>query len=888
MRAVDLREKFLSFFEENGHQRVPSSSLVPAGDATLLFTNAGMVQFKDNFLGLNQSLKRATSSQKCVRAGGKHNDLENVGFTPRHHTFFEMLGNFSFGDYFKEQAIAYAWQLLTEVLRVPKDRLRITVFEKDDEALALWQAQGVKKEWIYRLGEKDNFWAMGDTGPCGPCTEIHYDWGTAHAAGPQDTSPAFAGTTRFVEIWNLVFMQFDRDASGKMNPLPKPSVDTGAGLERLACIFQNQYNNYDTDLFLPLKTLIARITRRSYGDDAERDASIRVVMDHTRSCTFLIADGVTPTNEGRGYVLRRILRRAIRHGKKLGQEAPFIHQLVPAVVQTLGDAYPEIKANEVLIEEIIHEEELKFHETLDRGMGILEDALGKVKKSGSKTLDAGVAFKLYDTFGFPLDLTQVIAKEHNLEVDEAGFETHMEKQRSQSGHTVGAYGQGVVNSKLIGTAKSQFLGYTSLNSDAKVQLLFSEDGQTDVESIGVGEVGHVVFDRTPFYAESGGQVGDSGTLQSASAHALVLDTRKSGSAFIHTIKVRSGKIERGKSYHLHVDAEKRQFTAINHTATHLLHAALRALPDIGVRIQQAGSLVTPQMLRFDFSCPRALTPDELQKVEDSVNTEIRKEDPVSVEEMGIEQATKKGAIAFFEEKYGDVVRVVRVGHEKTPYSIELCGGTHLKHSGEIGIFKIVSESSVASGTRRIVAYTSAAAQKFLFDRSELVDVLADQLKVAADKISDKVASLFRENKQLRNELDQAKLKLAQSSARGGETQGSLWEKKKDLKGLQIVMERVPAVNPKILRSLVDQIKDKLKTKTVVLLASQENDKVFLCVGVSKDLIPDFDASAIVKHIADAVGGSGGGRPDFAQAGGTRPEGIPQAFEKFEAWLAANG
>ncbi len=886
MQSVDIREKFLRFFEAAGHKRVRSSSLIPASDPTLLFTNSGMVQFKNCFLGQeNPGYTKATTSQKCVRAGGKHNDLENVGFTPRHHTFFEMLGNFSFGDYFKKEAIAFAWELLTKQFALPADKLHITVFENDDEALELWKKQGIPAARIHKLGEKDNFWAMGDTGPCGPCTEIHYDWGTQYAKPGSDATPG-TDDKRFLEIWNLVFMQFNRDTDGKLHPLPKPSVDTGAGLERLAAVFQNVYSNYDSDLFTPLKKSIEKATGKVYGQNESHDGSIRVIMDHVRAGTFLIGDGVTPSNEGRGYVLRRILRRAIRHGKNLGKDTPFIHSVVPAVVQSLGSFYPEIAGkNQTLIEEVLKEEETKFHETLHRGLGELESSIAATKKAKKTVLPGEVAFKLYDTFGFPLDLTEVISREHGLTVDQSSFEKSMGQQRERSGgKALGEFG-GQLGSSALVSDKSHFSGYEATQGEGKVLNILDKTGKTLLKKLSEGESGYVTFDHTPFYAESGGQVGDKGHIQGKDFLADVLDTTKAGNAIAHHLLIKKGALNQGQSYQLLVDADKRKATAINHTATHLMHAALRALPDIGPRVKQAGSLVNEEMLRFDFSCPRALTAEEIQAVEKSVNDEISKDEDVTTTEMSFDDAKKTGAVAFFDDKYGDRVRVIRVGSKENPYSIEFCGGTHLTRSGEVRVFKVLSESSIASGTRRIIALTGKNAQEYLFEKNRMLDSLANELRVQPEQLPIKVNQLLKENKTLKQTLDQERLRAAQGASGSGASQ-PLWEKSKTIKGYTVVMDTIASADPKILRSLVDQVRDKLKEKTLVCLVSQQDSKVFVCVGVTPDMNPRFDAGKIVKEIATEVGGSGGGRSDFAQAGGTRPEGIPKVFDKLETWMQA--
>ncbi|MBI3293191.1 MAG: alanine--tRNA ligase [Deltaproteobacteria bacterium] len=873
MRSTDVREKFLSFFEGVGHRRVKSSPLIPAQDPTLLFTNAGMVQFKDCFLGLQDlGFKRATTAQKCVRAGGKHNDLENVGFTPRHHTFFEMLGNFSFGDYFKKDAIAFAWELLTKHYGLPKDRLWVTVFETDDEAAKLWEAQGVRKDWIIRLGEKDNFWAMGDAGPCGPCTEIHFDWGVNRGCGKPTCAPGCPCDTRFLEIWNLVFMQYNRDASGKLAPLPKPSVDTGGGLERLSAVLQGVYSNYDSDVFQPILSAISETVKIDYGKSTDTDVSMRVIADHLRSGTFLVTDGVNPTNEGRGYVLRRILRRAIRHGKKLNQDAPFIYSLVKDVVRSLGAVYPEIAEKQKYVETIFREEEERFHQTLHRGLGLLEESLSRLGKGAHRKLPGEVVFKLYDSFGFPADLVQVICAEQQVGVDEEGFNALMEKQRGQSSWT-GSKSTAAVDGILRSLEKNRpatlFTGYDRVSDKGTVVRLWDSSGQEAEQLTGEG---FFLADVTPFYAESGGQVGDTGVVSSASTRGRILDTKKWGGVTVHMVTIDSGALKVGETVELSVNADLRKKTAINHTATHLLHAALRKV--LGDRVKQAGSLVDSGRLRFDFAYPRGVTRDEIATIEGMVNREIRAGLPVKTEEMGYDQAVKSGALAFFEDKYGDRVRVVRVGGE-SPFSVELCGGTHLSTISDVGVVKVVAESSVASGVRRIEAITGEAALSRLMDHDRLVETMEAKLGVKAPELPDRIDQLAGEIKHLRKEIDKLKLTVAQ----GG--QGSApWDRKVTVRDLQVVIERVPGANPGVLRTLADQIRDKLKERVLVVLASENEGKVSLCVGLSKDLVGRLDAGKMIKPLAQAVGGTGGGRPDFAQAGGSNPGGIESAFAQF--------
>jgi alanyl-tRNA synthetase len=888
MKSQEIRETFLRFFEEQGHQRVKSSSLIPASDPTLLFANAGMNQFKDAFLGLSDpGYRRATTCQKCVRAGGKHNDLENVGFTPRHHTFFEMLGNFSFGDYFKKDAIHFAWELVTKKFGIPKDRLRVTVFKDDDEAFELWKAEGVRPDWIVRLGEKDNFWAMGDTGPCGPCSEIFYDWGPEYGCGKPTCAPGCECDVRFLEIWNLVFMQFNRSVDGTLNPLPKPSVDTGSGLERVAAVLQGKYSNYDTDVFAPIFQGIGEVAGKRYHEDEAADISMRVIADHLRAGTFLISDGVNPSNEGRGYVLRRILRRAIRHGKKLGLEKPFLYSLVGKVAESFTTVYPELQTNRKAIETVMREEEERFHETLHRGMGLLEESIQKVTRAGQKILPGDVAFKLYDTFGFPFDLIQVIATENKLTVDEKSFNDLMDKQRQQSSWSRGDDASLAENlNKAIEAQRweTPFLGYDSrLVESAQCLLTLAADGKS-VASLSAGSTGFAIFERTPFYAESGGQVGDKGTISAGGSVAHVETTSKIGKTILHRIKVDKGTLDAKQTYELRVDPAARQRTAINHTATHMLHAALRAV--LGDRVKQAGSLVDPDRLRFDFTYPRGVTAEEIEKIETLINDEIRQHHDVTVNEMAYDDAIKTGAMAFFDEKYGDKVRVVRVGNSERAFSVELCGGTHLKNTAEIGFFKILSESSVASGVRRIEAITSTTALDYLKGRHQLLSHIEQKLNARGDLTLTKTEQLVAANKTLQKEIEELKLKVAQSGLKGGGGGTALHERAVEVKekNVRLVVEKVPGSNPKILRTLVDQIRDKLKDRTIVVLASEIEGKISICVGITKDLVGEMDAAKLIQPLAQGVGGTGGGKPDFAQAGGTQPERLDESLAKFKDWL----
>jgi alanyl-tRNA synthetase len=869
MTSSEIRELFLSFFESKKHLRMPSSSLIPAEDPTLLFTNAGMVQFKDVFLGVSDvGTKRATTSQKCVRAGGKHNDLENVGFTPRHHTFFEMLGNFSFGDYFKKEAIEFAWEFLTspKYLNIPKEKLRVTVFQNDDEAFELWKKQGINPDWIYRLGEKDNFWAMGDTGPCGPCTEIHYDWGreACNQKNKDNCQPGCACDTRFLEIWNLVFMQFNRDSSGKMTPLPKPSVDTGGGLERMSCVKQNVFSNYDTDLFTPIIEAISKETGVAYRKSDEGDIAMKVIADHVRASTLLMGDGVFPSNEGRGYVLRRIIRRAVRYGKKLGKESAFIYKVVPVVVKILGKVYPEIKTQEELIQSYLKEEETKFHETLHRGIGILEEQIQKIKSNNQNVLPGEVSFKLYDTFGFPFDLIQVIASENKVTVDEKAFNALMEKQKASSqfeGSKVSKVKENILNN--LQNVKSEFTGYENLKETSTLLKLFNEAGMP-TKSLKPNEKGFAIFETTPFYPEGGGQVGDHGFIKKGDiSFAKVYDTVKVQNAILHSIHA-ANEMKENTPYELEVDKSLRQLTKNNHTATHLLHAALRKV--LGDRVQQAGSLVEPERLRFDFTFPRALTKEERSQIEQSINEQIRNKEEVIAKEMSYDEAIKSGALAFFDEKYGKNVRVIRVG-KQTPLSIELCGGTHLDNISDIERFKITSESSVASGVRRIEAITT----------QERVSLFEDkQTEAELEK------KRIEEDKKLKKQKQEEDFKNLLSG--NGEDFLDKAEKRNGYNVLSVILKET---NPKFLRSLVDKAKDKLKEKTLILIGSDFEGKAALCIGVSKDLVAQFDASKIIGPIAEKVGGTGGGRADFAQAGGQNIAGLEDAKQTFENWLKEN-
>ena len=851
MKSAEIREAFLRFFEEQGHTRVPSSSLVPNNDPTLLFTNAGMNQFKDCFLGQEKrAYTRATSSQKCVRAGGKNSDLENVGYTARHHTFFEMLGNFSFGDYFKKDAINFAWTFLTGVLKLPKEKLWVTVYASDDEAYDIWtQDVGVPAERMIRIGDNkgapyasDNFWTMGDTGPCGPCTEIFYDHGPEIWGGPPG-SPEEDGD-RYIEIWNNVFMQFNRTADGVLHPLPAPSVDTGMGLERISAVMQHVNSNYDIDLFQSLLKAAAQ----AIGCANEGQASLKVVADHIRSCSFLIADGVLPSNEGRGYVLRRIIRRACRHGNKLGATGNFFYKIVAALVAEMGESFPELVREQANIERVLKAEEEQFSKTLEQGLKILEQDLAELKGT---VVPGDVVFKLYDTYGFPMDLTADIARERNLTVDEEGFEREMEAQRVRA-RSASSFGLDY-NTLVKVDVPTDFIGYGATHSSAKVIALYKE-GQS-VTSLNEGDEGVVVLDRTPFYAESGGQVGDCGYLQAGAARFDVRDTTKTGGAFLHHGVVAAGGLKVGETVEAQVDADVRHATSLNHSATHLLHAALRQV--LGEHVQQKGSLVDSQRMRFDFSHFEAIKPEQIKALEDIVNAEIRKNTPVETEETDIETAKQKGAMALFGEKYGDSVRVLSMGGD---FSVELCGGIHAQRTGDIGLMKITSEGGVASGVRRIEAVTGAAALAYLNAGEEQLKEAASLVKGSRDNLVDKLSAVLERNRQLEKQLEQLQAKAA--SAAGDDLSSSAV----DVKGVNVLAARLDGQDGKALLALVDQLKNKLG-RAVILLGSVHEDKVVLVAGVTKDLTGQLKAGDLMKQAAAAVGGKGGGRPDMAQGGG---------------------
>ncbi len=863
MSSSELRSAFLEFFRARGHAIVPSSPLVPGNDPTLLFTNAGMVQFKDVFLGKDQrSYRRAVSSQRCVRAGGKHNDLENVGYTARHHTFFEMLGNFSFGDYFKADAIEFAWDFVTGTLRIDPKKLWVTVYQDDDEAADLWLKRiKVDPKRFARLGEESNFWAMGDTGPCGPCSEIFYDHGPGIEGGPPGSK--HEDGDRFVEIWNLVFMQYERDDDGRMTPLPKPSVDTGMGLERTAAVMQGVHSNYDIDLFQGLIAAAAEATHQK----KRNSPSLRVIADHIRACSFLIVDGVIPGNDGRGYVLRRIIRRAIRHGYKLGQEQPFFHRLVPALVNEMGAAYPELPKAAAHVTQVLRQEEERFAETLENGMALLESAIRQLK---GRTIAGETVFKLYDTYGFPVDLTADIARERGLAIDQAGFEAAMEGQRER-GRAASRFGVDLRSPETL-DAESAFCGYDTLAGEGKISVIL-KDG-AEVQSAAAGDEVQVVLDRTPFYAESGGQVGDIGQLANARARFRVTDTKKLGDAHLHVGRVESGTLVVGDTVTATVDAATRQATVLNHSATHLLHAALRKV--LGTHVVQKGSLVAPDRLRFDFSHTQAVTPQELETIERLVNAEIRANRAAEISQLSYDAAIKAGAMALFGEKYGDVVRVLRFGD----FSTELCGGTHVARTGDIGLFRITSEGGIASGIRRIEAVTGEGALAAVSQADATLKRVAGALRASPAEIEDKVAQLIERQKKLERELAGLKSKLATGH------RIDLAENAVHVMGAQVVATAIDGADAQSLREAVDSLKGRLGSAVIVLATVTAEGKVSLVAGVTADLTPKIRAGDLVGEIATLVGGRGGGRPDFAQAGGNDPSKLDAALAAVQPLVAA--
>jgi len=861
MTTNELRQAFLEFFRDRDHEVVASSPLVPGNDPTLLFTNAGMVQFKDVFLGSDKrKYDRAATSQRCVRAGGKHNDLENVGYTTRHHTFFEMLGNFSFGDYFKREAIQYAWEFLTETLGLEPSRLWVTVYEDDEEAAQIWlNEMRVDPERFSRLGDKDNFWAMGDTGPCGPCSEIFFDHGPSIEGGPPGT-PEEDGD-RYIEIWNLVFMQYDRNADGELLPLPKPSVDTGMGLERIAAIMQGVHSNYQVDVFANL----IEATAKTLGVKNDGSNSLNVIADHLRAIAFLIVDGVLPGNEGRGYVLRRIMRRAIRHGNKLGARGLFANKLIAPLVKEMGDAYPELVKAQAHVEMVMAKEERRFAETLEQGMEILESAITDLS---GKEIPGDVVFKLYDTYGFPVDLTADIARERGLSVDQSGFEEAMSGQRDR-GRAASKF-RAIGGDDIKTDIDTMFLGYEGTEAACDVVALFNEG--KPVDQLSLGEDGAVVLATTPFFGESGGQMGDTGVLSAGDNSFTVVDTQKSGKARVHYGSVQAGELRVGDNVEAHVDAERRQAIRLNHSATHLMHAALRTV--LGEHVQQKGSLVAPDRLRFDFSHFEPVSAEQLTEIEDMVNDEIRRNVAADTKVMSYDAAVASGAIALFGEKYDDEVRVLNFGG----FSVELCGGTHVDRTGDIGIFKITHETGVASGVRRVEAVTGKGALEWLNARRQILDGIAGLLKSQPDKVATKIDHLLKRNKDLEKELAAAK----QALLTGGS--GDRSEDAEEIGGIKVLAARIDGADAKTLRDAVDRYKDKLKS-AIVVLGSVDDGVVRLAAGVTKDNTDRIRAGDLIKPIAEQVGGKGGGRPDFAQAGGNKPETLDQALASVSAWVA---
>ncbi|HBA7277555.1 TPA: alanine--tRNA ligase [Escherichia coli] len=869
--TAEIRQAFLDFFHSKGHQVVASSSLVPHNDPTLLFTNAGMNQFKDVFLGLDKrNYSRATTSQRCVRAGGKHNDLENVGYTARHHTFFEMLGNFSFGDYFKHDAIQFAWELLTSEkwFALPKERLWVTVYESDDEAYEIWEKEvGIPRERIIRIGDNkgapyasDNFWQMGDTGPCGPCTEIFYDHGD-HIWGGPPGSPEEDGD-RYIEIWNIVFMQFNRQADGTMEPLPKPSVDTGMGLERIAAVLQHVNSNYDIDLFRTLIQAVAKVT----GATDLSNKSLRVIADHIRSCAFLIADGVMPSNENRGYVLRRIIRRAVRHGNMLGAKETFFYKLVGPLIDVMGSAGEDLKRQQAQVEQVLKTEEEQFARTLERGLALLDEELAKL--SGD-TLDGETAFRLYDTYGFPVDLTADVCRERNIKVDEAGFEAAMEEQRRRAREASG-FGADY-NAMIRVDSASEFKGYDHLELNGKVTALFV-DGKA-VDAINAGQEAVVVLDQTPFYAESGGQVGDKGELKGTNFSFAVEDTQKYGQAIGHIGKLAAGSLKVGDAVQADVDEARRARIRLNHSATHLMHAALRQV--LGTHVSQKGSLVNDKVLRFDFSHNEAMKPEEIRAVEDLVNAQIRRNLPIETNIMDLEAAKAKGAMALFGEKYDERVRVLSMGD----FSTELCGGTHASRTGDIGLFRIISESGTAAGVRRIEAVTGEGAIATVHADSDRLSEVAHLLKGDSNNLADKVRSVLERTRQLEKELQQLKEQAAAQEC------ANLSSKAIDVNGVKLLVSELSGVEPKMLRTMVDDLKNQLGS-TIIVLATVVEGKVSLIAGVSKDVTDRVKAGELIGMVAQQVGGKGGGRPDMAQAGGTDAAALPAALASVKGWVSA--
>ena len=857
-QSDEIRQAFLDYFADHDHQVVPSSSLVPANDPSLLFANAGMVQFKDVFLGHEaRTPPRAVSAQRCVRAGGKHNDLENVGYTARHHTFFEMLGNFSFGDYFKEEAIQYCWEFLTDILALPPDRLWVSVYQDDDEAEKIWlEGIGIDPKRLARLGAEENFWSMGDTGPCGPCTEVYYDHGEGIPGKPPGQGD---DSDRFVEIWNLVFMQYRREADGSMEPLPSPSVDTGMGLERIAAVMQGVHDNYQTDLFVPLRQAVSEMV----DSETPHSASLNVIADHIRTSGFLIMDGMLPSNEGRGYVLRRIIRRALRHGNKIGLTEPFFHRLVGPLVDVMGEAHPDLAEARDRIEEALMQEEERFAQTLQTGLKVLDDGLTQLQ---DKTIPGELAFLLYDTYGFPIDLTQDIARERDLTVDVEDYERRMDEQRDRARDTAQF---SVDYSQLKDVAQDgRFSGYEQVSQDSSVAALYA-DGRS-VQAIEAGDDAVAVLEETPFYAESGGQVGDTGWLCGENARFEVRDTQKHGQAHLHLGRLREGSLKVGDSVTAEIDAERRQSIVLNHSATHLMHAALREV--LGSHVMQKGSLVAPDRLRFDFSHPQPVTAEELHRIEEMVNAAVRRNYETESTVMPFREAMDAGALAFFGDKYGDEVRVLRMGD----FSMELCGGTHVSRTGDIGFFCIVSETGIASGVRRIEALTGAVANRWAWEQKELLRDTAEMIRAVPDNFREKLERLVEQNQSLEKELERLKSRQAHQAG------GDLAQQAVEVEGIKVLGAQVDA-DAKSMRSMLDQLKDKLGS-AVIVLASVQNKKVTLVAGVTPDQTERIKAGDLVNSVAGQVGGKGGGRPDMAQAGGNHPEALKEALESIPEWV----
>lgn len=881
-KASEIRSEFLRFFKDRGHTIVKSSPLIPRDDPTLLFTNAGMVQFKRCFLGEEKRpYVRAASSQKCMRAGGKHNDLENVGYTARHHTFFEMLGNFSFGDYFKKEAIEFAWEFLVGYLKLPPERLYATVHEgdaemnlgPDNDARELW-ARYLPEERILSFSTKDNFWAMGDTGPCGPCSEIIIDQGPESGCGSPDCKPG-CDCDRYLELWNLVFMQFDRKPDGTLVPLPRPSIDTGMGLERIAAVVQGVPSNYDIDLFRPIMEKIEELSGHRYGSDKSKDVSIKVIADHSRAATFLVGDGVLPSNEGRGYVLRRVIRRALRHGRFLGLDRPFLHEVALAVMESMEDAYPELMENRKYITEVIKYEEERFSETLDFGLKLLNQEIERLKDTGHRTIPGELVFKLHDTYGFPTDIVTDMARSIGFDVDFIGYESLMKEQRERSRlHWKGSGEvglEGVYREILHEVGKTEFLGYEALEAEGRVLAIIEGGSRTGYAA--KGDKVELIVDKTPFYGEAGGQVGDRGIIQGPGGSVVIRDTKKlPGDLIVHIGEITEGSLRVGERVRLVVDAEARADTARHHTATHILHAVLRRV--LGEHVKQSGSLVAPDRLRFDFTHFRALTSEELETVENLVNEEIRKNRSVQVNQMSYDEALKTGAIALFEEKYGEIVRVVEV----PGLSKELCGGTHVNETSDIGAFFILHESGIAGGVRRIEAVAGRAAVRWVQNQRRMLKQLSDMLRVPVESLQDRVERLIEREKQLEKEVESLRHELTMTTSR------DILSSPENMEGVRVIIAEVDVDDPAAMREIYDRFKEKYRDKAVLVLGSTSVDKALLLVGVSKDLTNRIRAGDIIKELAAVVGGRGGGRPDMAQAGGPDPSKLKEALDRARVML----